>query len=153
MAVPKSIQTAKGVWKGKSKLNQSWLPPEQQVTESDSQLRVDTDTQSKFATITYDWQYEGNREEGTLILAMDDESNAVQFGWVDSWHQSGGVLYLKGEDSRTGSVKAKGEYGSTEVWGWTIELVTTEDSFTVRMENVTPDGEAIWAVEGVYTRE
>ncbi|MBI1756620.1 MAG: hypothetical protein HY248_03795 [Fimbriimonas ginsengisoli] len=154
MAVPKSIHAAKGLWRGKSKLNQSWLPPGKRVSESNSSLHIDTDSLDTFATITYDWHYEGKREEGTIILAKQGKSNAVEIGWVDSWHEHDGVLHLKGEDSGTGSVKARGLWSAgKEVWGWTIELLATADSLTVKMENVPPAGEPIWAVEGVYSRD
>lgn len=153
MAVTKAIHLAKGLWHGKSKLNQSWLAPDKRVTESSSSLHVDIDARDTFATITYDWEYEGKREEGTLILAKHRKSDAVEMAWVDSWHQHDGVLYLKGEASESGSVRARGEYGAgKEVWGWTIELIATADSLTVKMDNCPPTGDPIWAVEGVYTR-
>lgn len=154
MSVPKSIHMAKGLWRGKSKLNLPWLPPEKRVTESSSSLHIDTDSQDKFATITYDWRYEGKKEEGTIILSGNVKSKLVQMGWVDSWHQNEAVLHLKGKDSETGSVKAKGEWSAgAEVWGWTIELLAVGDKLTIKMENVTPAGEATWAVEGVYSRD
>lgn len=154
MAVPKSIHEAKGLWRGKSKLNLPWLAPEKRVSESHSSLHIDTDSQDKFATITYNWQYEGKREEGTIILAKEAEANVVTFGWVDSWHQNGGVMHLKGEDAGAGSIKAKGEYSADkEMWGWTLEIISTHDSLTIKMDNLTPAGEPTWAVEGIYTRE
>jgi hypothetical protein len=97
--VPVLIETAKGQWQGKSRLNLPWLAAEKQITESDSFLRIETDSQDKFATLTYDWHYEGKREEGMIILAKSADSEGVQFGWVDSWHQSEAVLHLKGEES------------------------------------------------------
>lgn len=154
MAVPKSIQLAKGTWKGKSKLNLPWLAPDKRVTESNSSLHIDTDSQDKFATITYDWRHEGKRQEGTIIVSGSAKSGSVEFGWVDSWHQNESVLHLKGGVSETGSVKAKGIYGTEkEPWGWTIELLPSGDSLTVKMDNLTPAGEATWAVEGVYSRQ
>jgi hypothetical protein len=153
MAVPKSIYAAKGLWRGKSKLNLPFLPPDKRVSESNSSLHIDTDSHDAFATITYDWNYERKRQEGTLILCKDPKSNAVQFGWVDSWHQNSAVMHLTGEDSDPGLVKAKGTYGGgKEIWGWTIEFQPTEDQLTLKMENVTPAGEAIWAVQAVYSR-
>jgi hypothetical protein len=151
MAVPKSINEAKGSWRGKSKLNLPWLPAEKRLSESESSLHIDTDSQDKFATITYDWSYEGQREEGTIILAKSAKSNLVEFGWVDSWHQNEAILHLKGDDSGTSSVKAKGQYA--EVWGWTIELVLSATSLTLKMDNIAPTGEATWAVEAIYSRD
>lgn len=154
MAVPKSILMAKGSWRGKSKLNLPWLPRDKRVTESNSSLHIDTDSQEKIVTITYDWQYDGKREEGTLILTKARKSSAIEMGWVDSWHESDAVLHLMGEESATGSIKARGEYGAgKEIWGWSIELLPTETSLTIKMDNIPPTGEAMWAVEAVYSRE
>jgi len=153
MAAPKSIYAAKGSWRGKSKLNLPFLPPDKRVSESNSSLHIDTDSQDTFATITYDWHYEGKRQEGTIILCKDGKSSQVQLGWVDSWHQNGAVMHLTGEELQTGSVKAKGAYGAgKEVWGWTIEVHSTNDQLTLKMDNVTPTGEPTWAVEAVYSR-
>ena len=153
MAVPVSIHCAKGTWHGVSKLHLPWLALEKRISESKSTLHVVTDRQGNFATITYEWEYEGRQEQGTIILAKSSDMTSIQFGWVDSWHQSDSVLHLKGETSQSGSMKARGEYGAgDEVWGWTIELAPTSDSLALKMENVTPDGEATWAVDAVYSR-
>ena len=153
MAIPKSITEAKGSWFGSSKLNQSWLPPEKRIAESASFLHVDTDEHDTFATITYTWHYEGKRHEGTVLICMAGKSKVVQIGWVDSWHQSTAVMHLVGSESSDGSFKAKGTYAAgKEVWGWTIEFKMTPDLLTMRMENLTPKGEAEWAVEAIYKR-
>lgn len=153
MAIPKAIKEARGLWKGKNKLNLPWLAPEKRVTESESSLHVETDSQGKYATITYIWGYEGKREEGTIILTQGAKSSHVQMGWADSWHESDAVLHLKGEEAPTGSVKCKGEYAAgKKLWGWTIEIVADHDKLMLRMENVTPAGEATWAMEAHYTR-
>jgi hypothetical protein len=78
MAVPPNIRAAVGSWKGKSKLNLPWLPADKQVTESDSQLHVDTDDRGTIATLTYDWHYEGKRHEGTMILAGSTKEKKIE---------------------------------------------------------------------------
>jgi len=153
MAVPKSIREAKGLWQGKSQLNLPFLPPEKRVSESNSRFHIETDDQNSYATITYDWHYEGKRQEGTIIVCMAEKSRAVQFGWVDSWHQSTAVMHLTGKESDSGSVKVKGTYpAGKETWGWTIEFIHEGDGISMNMENVTPSGEAIWAVKATYKR-
>lgn len=153
MAVPKSIQSAVGQWKGKSKLNLPYLPPEKRVTESDSSLHIETDAKGTYATITYDWHHDGKRQEGTIIVVRKVKSNPVEMAWVDSWHQSEGILYLKGQDSDSGSVKTKGDWAAgEETWGWTIEFLSTKDRLTLKMEVLQPNGDATWAVEGIYTK-
>ncbi len=153
MAIPKSILDANGSWFGSSKLNQSWLPPEKRIAESASFLHVDTDEHHAFSTITYTWQYEGKRQEGSILVCMDGKSKVAQLGWSDSWHQNTAVMHLVGTEAADGSVKTKGTYAAgKEVWGWTIEFKLTSDKLTMKMENLTPQGEAEWAVEAVYKR-
>lgn len=154
MAAPKSIHEAKGLWKGKSSLNLPFLPPGKQVSESQSSLHIGTDEHNTFATITYNWHYEGKRQEGTILLAASEHGKAVELAWVDSWHQSSAVLHLVGEVSDSGHIKAKGSYpAGKEVWGWTIAFHHDGDELAVEMENVTPSGEAVWAVKATYTKD
>ncbi len=154
MAVPKGIHDGKGLWKGKSQLNLPWLPPEKRVSESMSQLHIDTDTHNSFATITYNWEYEGKRQEGTMLVSMASKSKAVEIGWVDSWHQSSAVLHLVGTEAESGSVKTKGSYTvGKETGGWTIGFDFVGDELRLTMENITSRGDAEWAVRGFYKRE
>jgi hypothetical protein len=154
MAVPKPIHDAKGLWRGKSSLNLPWLPPDKQVSESDSSLHVDTDGLNTYATITYTWHHDGMRQEGTIILCGSSETKSVELGWSDSWHQNSGVMHLAGQESADGLVKAKGTYGpAKELWGWTIAFHLDGAQLTMNMENVTPAGEAVWAVKATYKRD
>jgi len=154
MAVPKSIHVAKGLWRGKSQLNLPFLPPEKRVSESDSSLHIDTDQHDSYATVTYNWQYEGKRQEGTILLCESAKSKSVQLAWVDSWHQNTAVMHLTGEESETGLVKTKGTYpAGKETWGWTIEFQIAGEQLTMKMDNVTPSGEAVWAVKASYKRD
>ena len=154
MAVPKQIHDAKGSWKGKSLLNLPWLAPDKRVTESTSHLHIEADSHDKFATITYSWEYEGKRQEGTMIVCMAGKTKVVEIGWVDSWHQNSSVLHLVGSETETGAVKTKGSYSAgKETWGWTIAFSKAGDEMHLTMENVTPAGEAEWAVRAVYKKD
>ena len=154
MSVPKSIHESKGLWRGTSKLNLSELPPDKRVSESNSSLHIDTDEQNSYATVAYDWKYEGKRQEGTILICKSSASPTVQFAWVDSWHQNSAVMHLTGQDTESDSVKAKGTYqAGKEIWGWTIALHFSSDQLILKMENVTPAGEPEWAVEASYKRD
>lgn len=153
MSVPKPIFDAKGSWKGKSKLNLPWLAPDKRVSECDSDLHVDCDRQGTYATIVYEWSYEGKRQEGTLILAGSKTTNTIEIGWADSWHQNSGVLHLSGHVTDDAKIKTKGTYNAEgQEWGWTIAVEVTASTLSLKMENVTPAGEATWAVDGEYHR-
>ena len=154
MAVPKRIHDAKGLWKGKSQLNLPWLAPDKRVTESISQLHIDCDSHNSFATVTYTWEYQGKRQEGTMIISMAEKTKVVEIGWVDSWHESSAVLHLIGNEAENGSIKTKGSYSTgKEPWGWTIGFDFSVDQFTLTMENVPPGAAPQWAVKAVYKRD
>lgn len=153
MAAPELTKELAGNWAGKSKLHMSWLPPEQRVQESDSKLSLKINDQGAFASLTYDWSFEGDRQEGTILFAAENEGTGVQLAWVDSWHQSGGIMHLTGNIESSGDLKAAGSYsGGDELWGWTISFTSQDGQLKLTMENVTPAGEAEWAVEGIYSR-
>ena len=147
MAVPKSLHDARGLWQGESRLDQSWLPPEKRVSESPSELHLKAN--AAYATITYTWIYEGEPQEGTMILAGDEKT--VEIGWCDTWHQGSGVMHLAGTAGE--AIKTKGTYDAgEETWGWTIALSFIGEELRLTMENVTPKGEAEWAVRAMYRR-
>ncbi len=153
MAVPQFVIDAKGLWKGKSKLNLPWLPADKQVTESDSHLHIDCDRKNAFATVTYTWSHEGKEQEGTMLICQDPKSKTVELGWSDSWHENTAVLHAIGEEKPAGYFKTKGTYkGGGEEWGWTIALTVVDGTLLLKMENVTPKGEAAWAVDATYER-
>jgi hypothetical protein len=154
MAVPKRVLEAKGLWKGQSQLNLPWLPPDKRVTESKSQLHVDTDAGDHYATITYTWEYEGKPQEGTMIVCMANKTKAVQIGWVDSWHENSEVLHLVGTEAESGEVRTKGSYGDPkEPWGWTINLDLVGGKLLLTMENIPHGSEPQWAVKGTYEKD
>lgn len=153
MAIPKSVIDAEGHWEGASKLHVPGLVPDQQVFESESVLKVLVDRNATHGVIGYVWTFEGDRHDGTILVAGDARFRSVELAWSDSWHQSNSVMHLKGVMEEDGSFKAQGAYGAGDaVWGWTIALALVGQTLTLKMENVLPDGTAEWAVEATYRR-
>lgn len=157
MATPKFIEKAVGSWKGVSKLNLPWLPEDKQVSTSGSKLHIDLDEKKKFATITYTWKYEDKAEEGSMLICGSEKAKELSMGWVDSWHQNGGVMPLKSSEFSHEMVKVLGSYptgdGSPD-WGWRIELsMPSDDTFLFKMINMPHGEEEAWAVEATYKRE
>jgi hypothetical protein len=152
MAVPKQLAEAVGSWRGKSELHRSWLSPDKQVSGSDSHFHIQADTRHKFLKIEYAWSVDGKAQEGEMILCQAAKGDAVEIGWADSWHQSGAVMHLVGTTTANG-VQTKGSFDAGgEKWGWTIDLTLEGDRLLMTMNNVTPQGEATWAVKADYRR-
>lgn len=157
MATSKFLHKSVGSWKGESKLHLEWLPEDQRVTVCDSKLHIDLDMQKKYATLTYTWVYDGKVEEGSMHVCGSSKQKSSTIGWVDSWHQHGSVLHLKGAEFNDESVKCSGTYPSGDGspdWGWRIELsLPEENQFLLKMINISPEGKESWAVECFYQRE
>ena len=148
----KASSEAKGLWKGESRLNLSHLPPELALSTSLSELRIDAD--EAFATIAYTWEHDGQAQRGSMALAMDAESKAVEIGWVDSFHMSASVMHLVGLETDTGAVETKGIFAAgEETWGWTIAFALTGDELTLTMNVIPPGEDAEWAVRATYKRD
>lgn len=153
MAVPKPIRTAAGSYTGASTLH-LWTSEGIQKDEGPSKLHIEFDRNTKYATVTYTWTYKGKEQEGTILIASDDEGKDVTMGWTDNWHMSAGVLHLKGA-VKDDEISCKGKYAAPPGpdWGWRITLESSEDSLTLKMYNATPKGEEAIAVEAIYRLE
>lgn len=154
MSIASFMSRSQGVWSGSSKLHLSWLPEDQKITESESQLTVSVEPNASHAVISYTWIYEREIQHGTMLLAGDIETGVGGIGWSDSWHQSSGVMYLTGSFSET-SIICLGKYGGEgdEAYGWRIAVeLTTDDQFVIAMTNIEPNGNEEWAVKAVYNR-
>ena len=144
-----------GSWHGISKLNLGEDPAVEEVTESDSLLRIETDPRNEFATVTYSWSYEGEEQTGSLLVAGSINSDKLTGGWADSWHQNGSVMSMNGTGTQSNCVRLTGSYGPEDQpqWGWRIELESIENQLTLRMVNISPDGDETWAVCCDYARD
>lgn len=149
MATPKLFLDAIGNWSGESQLHLSWLPEGERVVKSASTLRVQSDPHNAFASVTYTWTHDGEEQFGSLIVAAD-EAAVVTAGWTDSWHQSGGVMAMKGEARSTVNLGGHYSVEGHPDWGWRIQFSRSGSDLVLEMFNVTPDGEEEWAVKAVY---
>jgi len=133
-------------------LHRVWMEPDLQISRSDSGMKLHADPRSAFLKIDYTWSIDGEAQEGSLLVCQADEGDAVEIAWVDSWHQSGGVMKLQGNASETG-VHTKGAWeAGDQIWGWTVDIGAEGDSLKLTMDNITPDGEVSWAVRSEYRR-
>lgn len=153
MSSPTSLASLPGQWAGTHRL---WLGPGTPEEESQTTLTVESAAQGKFLTLQYTWAQEGAPHDGLLILGQNPDSGAVQASWIDSFHNGDKIMICDGVVNSDGSVSVKGSYsveGYGE-WGWQITLPPpTGDSFTLKMDNIAPDGQVYPAVLANYTRK
>lgn len=152
MSVRPELAALAGKWIGSYRLHTSGLPEKTHdcATSANIEFRV----KEQFLAVEYDWEYDGKRQEGVLIIGCDEESDAVQAVWTDSWHMSHRFMVCDGTIDGSGKVNMKGFYTVPDYpdWGWRIEISPSKDSLEIKMHNVSPDGEESIAVESQYSR-
>jgi hypothetical protein len=141
-----------GRWTGTSRL---WLSPAEEARESASTATIAPTAQGHFLTIAYTWATDGEPQDGLLLLATTMPAEAVSAVWIDSWHMGRELMRCHGQIDPSGVASVKGSYAAPPGpdWGWRI-VVEPDGGETLRlvMYNVTPGGEEMLAVEGVYRR-
>jgi len=141
-----------GSWKGTNKLFLSWLPDP--LKESDSTLTVSLKANGQFVAFDYTWAYEGQPQEGLILLGFDTNSNAAQTVWTDSWHSRNTLMLSDGTVADDGSVSVQGYYKVTDNpdWVWRTEIVPKDHSLRIVMYNVSPENIEELAVETEFSR-
>jgi hypothetical protein len=153
MDVRESFEKLHGEWAGK---NEVWLHPGAPVRESDTMMRIGAAAMGRFVTLDYIWADEGKPQAGLILLGLGEGGEGLKAAWVDAWHNQDRMMMLEGEMRADGTAAVTGSYtaGESPPWGWRIELPTADnDSFEMRMYNITPEGLEALAVKAVYVRK
>lgn len=152
MSASNDLSAYVGSWKGTNNLYLSWLPDP--LRQSESTMTVSLKANKQFVAFEYTWAYEGEPQEGLILLGGDTRSNAAQTVWTDSWHSSHTIMLSDGEFGEDGSVSVMGHYkveGHPE-WGWRTEIIPAGKTLRIKMFNVSPEGDEELAAETDYTR-
>ena len=152
MGVDQKLTDLVGTWKGTNRLHVPWMAVP--LLESESTATVRTKMNTQFLSIEYTWSYQGEPQEGMLVLGCDANSTAVQAVWTDSWHSKDVLMLCNGEVLKDGKISVLGHYSVPDHpdWGWRTEIVLAVDTFRYAMYNVTPAGEEQIAVETDFVR-
>lgn len=151
MTVITSLHALLGDWQGPSKL---WLMPTDPVRESQSVATVAEVAQGQSLVIRYNWEFEGQPQDGMLALVPGGQPEVVRAIWLDSWHMANSYMLCEGSATDTG-ISVKGSYQAPPGpdWGWRIVLEPQGNAaWRLLMFNLSPDGQEYPAVEAVYTR-
>ena len=152
MAVHEKLKSLVGNWKGTNRLNLSWTPDP--IKQSHSTASVVGRVRGQCLEIAYTWTFEGEPQEGILLICGAGDSDKVAAGWTDSWHSANVLMPCEGTIDPAGRVNIKGSYSVPDHpdWGWRTEIVPGVDSFRYLMFNVSPEGEEEWAVATEFTK-
>ncbi len=152
MSVNEDFAKFTGDWKGTNNIYLSWLPDP--IKPSNGLMNISMKARGQFVQFDYTWEYEGEPQEGLIVLGCDTESNAVQVVWTDSWHSRHTFMVSDGAVDESGSVSVKGYYkvpGHPD-WGWRTDIIPADDSIKIVMYNVSPEGLEDIAVDTEYKR-
>ena len=153
MSVRPELAKLAGSWQGSYRLHTTSLP--QESHDSATAARVELRVKDQFLAVEYDWEHNSKKQEGVLIVGCDENSNAVQALWTDSWHMSHKFMVCDGSMDDSGVVNVLGYYSVPDQpdRGWRTEIRPKEDRFEVVMYNISPEGGEDIAVEAKYDRE
>ena len=141
-----------GTWSG---LNRLWLMPGDPVRESETRASVTSAAHGAVVSLTYSWDYEGQPQEGVLMLRNHPAAAKVEVVWLDSWHTGNEFMLFAGDADHEGLVAVRGSYAAPPGpdWGWRIVLDADDaDALQILMCNITPEGEEALAVDARYIR-
>jgi hypothetical protein len=148
MSAVESLRDLTGRWAGTSLL----LLPDEPARESQSTLEIGSAARDKFTTIAYTWEFDGEPQEGMLVLGQ--EGGSIHGFWIDSWHMGDKLMTLRGASEAGAVTVLRGSYAveNSPDWGWRIDLGPADGALRVAMYNVSPDGEEFLGVDATYAQ-
>ena len=152
MSAPQILEQLMGNWSGSNRL---WLDPNDAVRESEAKATVGLAAKGRFALVQYTWADAGQPQEGLLLIGVDEPAGQAQGLWIDSWHMGDMWMICQGQIDAGGNLAITGSYAapSGPDWNWRIEIHSNAtDAFELRMFNITPEGDAMLAVQATYRR-
>lgn len=145
------IERLTGEWQGSSSLQ---VDPGEPVRDSQSWLRIKPVVKSKFVQIDYTWSEKGKQQEGLLLVGYRETGQVATAVWLDSWHMGDEFMVCQGSLDEDGTITLLGSYSASggPDWGWRIVLWLEGDSLQLRMLNIHPEGQELWAVRATYSK-
>jgi hypothetical protein len=148
--IPESFAKLVGMWNGMNKLI---MRPEDPIHESEAGACIGLEAKGKFLKLNYEWSFKGEKQEGLLLLNVNNETKAKSV-WIDSFHQNSDFMIAEGNSTEE-KISTKANYTQPEYsdWAWRICLETdVDDSFSLTMFNIFPDGKEVLAVDARFKR-
>ena len=109
----------------------------------------------RFVRVDYTWGYQGQPQEGSLLVGFDSEAREVTGYWIDTWHMGRKAMTCLGPVPVDRIISLKGSYAAppSPDWGWRIEILPVGEGLRIRHTNIDPEGKEDLAAEGVYSRK
>ena len=152
MSLPTRFTNLSGEWKGTKRL---YLGGEAGPEKSSgSRLTIAKAARGTFLLLDYTWKFEGDPQEGVLLLGYDAAQNVATAAWGDSWHMSQSIMHCEGViDDCAFNVRGGYAAPSGPDWGWRITLtILAEHLINIVMHNISPEGKEDLAVRAEFAR-
>jgi hypothetical protein len=142
---------AAGSWRGTSTLQD---PHAGIADESASTATVTPVLGGRFVRVDYTWSYQGQPQEGSLLIGFQRKAGMATGHWIDSFHNGDKVMACMGPAADDGTVSVRGSYAAPPEpdWGWRIDVTPGGDTLRIIHHNVWPEGKEELAVDSSYTR-
>jgi hypothetical protein len=140
-----------GTWHGTSRLH---MPELGQPDESASTLTVTPVLGGRFVRLDYTWAFQGQPQEGSMLVGHENEGNADTAYWVDTFHTPDKAMLFRGDAGEGDAITVKASWAAPPGpdWGWDIVLTPQPGAaLSMVMHIYTPEGEMAPAVEAAYT--
>jgi len=142
-----------GVWSGTAK---TWLEPGAAPMEAGWEGRAASILGGRFLRFEYRSSIGQEPLAGELMIAFESGEKLWRISWVDSFHTGTAILVSVGESTRAAEIDVRGDYFAAEGhprWGWRTRIDDSRaDSLSIRMFNITPEGEEMPGVEVTLER-
>lgn len=92
MCDPGALRKPAGSWTGKKQV----LLAGELRHESPSTLAITPIVGGRFVQLAYAWAFDGDAQEGVLIVGFEAAENAITAVWLDSWHMGDRIIHLRG---------------------------------------------------------
>lgn len=129
-----------GTAKGKSRL----MLPGDPDRESPVEAEVSFVAKSTFCAVRYTWAFEGDPQEGQVLLSYVPDDKTVEAVFWDTWHMGPKFMHMTGAIDAQGVTGVNGHYSvpGNPDWGWRIDITPASASgWRMMMYNVSPEGE------------
>ena len=141
-----------GRWRGTAR---TLMGPDADPLEAPWEGEVTSLLGGRFVRFTYRSSVQGTLIAGDMTLAYEAGEKQWRISWIDSFHTSPAILVSTGP-AKDGPINVFAKYFAAEGhphWGWRSEVHDPDgDGWTVRMFNVTPEGEELLGIEILLTR-
>jgi hypothetical protein len=139
-----------GDWEGSFRL---WFTPDELACEAPQRGRIRSVLGGRFLIHEYESRYHDEPIEGVVMYGYHMDDGRWESAWVESFGTGTSIMFSTGDGAVPDVLGSYGDGQGGPRWGWRTMLEQPDpDTLVITMFNISPQGEALRAVETRYTR-